>query len=91
MVLKKDGSVWVTGHNMYGQLGDGWTTANRYTFIQAISSGVTSIAAGAFHSMIFKQDGSIWATGWNKHGQLGDCSTASKKTFVKLAPFDNRA
>ena len=38
MVLKQDGSVWATGSNEYGQLGDGTTTI-RLTFVKVVSSG----------------------------------------------------
>ena len=31
LVLKRDGTVWATGYNYYGQLGDG-TNTNKNTF-----------------------------------------------------------
>ena len=33
LVLKEDGSVWATGWNGNGQLGDG-TTIDKYTFVE---------------------------------------------------------
>ena len=39
MVLKQDGSVWATGDNRWGQLGDG-TSGNRKTnFDMVVPSG----------------------------------------------------
>ena len=35
MILKSDGSLWATGNNEDGQLGDG-TTSDRYTPISVI-------------------------------------------------------
>ena len=83
MVAKQDGSVWGTGRNYYGELGDESTT-KRPSFVKVIPSGVKAIAAGFYHSMVLKQDGSLWAVGWNENGQLGDGSAIDKKTFVKV-------
>ena len=86
MVLMQDGSVWATGYNEYGQLGDSSTvSANR--FVKVISGGAKVVAAGAFHSMVLKQDGSVWATGSNQHGQYGDGSRLSSKNFIRLPLF----
>ena len=83
MVLKVDGSVWATGRNQYGQLGDG-SNADRSEFVEVISSEVTEVAAGGFHSMVLKQDGSVWATGWNEYGQLGDGTTTDRSNYVQV-------
>ena len=89
IMLKEDGSVWATGYNNYGQLGDGSTT-NSHFFVLVISDEVKAVAAGAFHSMLLKDDGSIWATGSNKDGQFGDGTTTPKNTFIRLDPFCRR-
>ena len=36
MVLKADGTVWATGDNRYGQLGDG-TTNDKTSFVKVLS------------------------------------------------------
>ena len=82
MVLKKDGTVWATGWNKYGQLGDG-STIDRSNFVK-VSSDAIALAAGECHSMVLKRDGTVWATGWNKNGQLGKASTI-EPTFIKVS------
>ena len=83
MVLKQDGSLWGTGSNKYGQLGDESTT-EKNIFVKVIASGVKAVATVFARTMALKQDGSLWGTGWNDIGQLGDGSTTDKKTFVKV-------
>ena len=90
MMLRADGSLWATGYNLYGQLGDGSTTNSR-VFRLVLPDSVKSVSAGDFHNMIIKQDGSIWATGSNKFGQFGDGTTTSTKRFVKISPFGKGA
>lgn len=79
LFVKSNGSLWVTGRNIEGQLGDGnygiypYNGTNRPQRI--VTSGaqpVTKIAGGFEHSLFLKSDGSLWAMGYNNHGQLGD-------------------
>ena len=75
LFLKRDGSLWAMGNNGEGQLGDGTTDNGTYQTNlpeQIVSSNVTAIAAGLYHSLFLKSGGSMWAMGWNANGQLGD-------------------
>ena len=48
--------------------------ANQFTFNdpqQLLSTGVSAVAAGVYHSLIVKADGSFGAAGQNGRGQLG--------------------
>ena len=83
IVLMEHGSVWGTGRNYNGQLGDG-SKADRSDFVQVMSSGAANVAAGGYHSMVLKQDGSVWATGCNEYGQLGDGSTKNRINYVQM-------
>ena len=57
--LKSDGTVWATGKNEYGQLGDG-TTTQRTNPVQVTNadgtelSGVVGISAGSNHTVYLK-------------------------------------
>jgi alpha-tubulin suppressor-like RCC1 family protein len=82
--LKADGSVWVWGHNQYGQLGRG-DTENRLVPAQAWDAGQwASVSAGYMHAAAFKADGSLWAWGDNRSGQLGDGTTIERHSPVKV-------
>jgi hypothetical protein len=77
LLVKTDGTLWAMGWNASGQLGDG-TTADRSTPVQVAASGttseqlaagVTSVAAGGYHSLFVKADGTLWAAmkpGWSR-------------------------
>ena len=87
MVLTRQGRVWATGWNKYGQLGDG-STNDKTKYIRVVSIGekaiVVAVAAGHIHSIVLKQDGSVWAAGRNYNGQLGDGSRSDRKSFVNV-------
>lgn len=64
-------SLWGTGDNLTGDLGDG-TTTTRYSPVEVVSSGASAVAAGGSYSLFTKSDGSLWAMGTDTSGQLGD-------------------
>ena len=74
MILKTDGSLWTCGSNSFGQLGDTTGAAQEYGSRQIplqVMTGVQSIAAGDYHSLMVKTDGTLWGCGNNSYGQLG--------------------
>jgi alpha-tubulin suppressor-like RCC1 family protein len=79
LLLKTNGSLWATGWDLYGQLGNGaYDTSYPYGVdapVQILSSNVVALAAGGEHSLFLKTNGSLWAMGWNAYGQLGDGTT----------------
>ena len=52
--------------------------------VQIESSGVTTIAAGYYHSLFIKSDGSLWAMGRNTYGGLGDGTTSNRANPVQM-------
>ena len=88
VILKNDGSVWVTGRSSYGQLGLGVNPTDKNTFTQVttnINNDVKQIACGGDCTFILKTDGSLWVTGRSQNGQLGLGSGVSdKNTFTQV-------
>ena len=76
LALTTDGKVYAWGYNEYGQLGlstSGFDAdKDSPTLITALSIiTVSSIAAGAFHSLALTTDEEVYAWGYNYYGQLG--------------------
>lgn len=87
MILKSDQTVWLTGNNDEGQLGNGNET-HQNTWIKAdVPSAKDILAIGTNHgnSYILTVDGKVWASGVNSYGQLGDGSTARSFVFKKIS------
>jgi alpha-tubulin suppressor-like RCC1 family protein len=83
LFLRSDGSLWASGWNEKGQLGDS-TTSDRTTPIRTVSNGVIAAAAGYYHSLYIDDNGALWAMGDNSKGQLGDGTIINRSTPVKI-------
>jgi hypothetical protein len=82
--IKTDGTLWVWGLNLCGQLGDN-TTTSRSSPVREISSSSNwcQIAFGASIASAVKTDGSLWTWGCGIWGQLGDNSTNTRSSPVR--------
>ena len=68
--LHADGTVWASGWNSWGQLGDG-TSTNRNVPTQVLGlTDVVEIAAGCYHSVALKSDGSVWMWGQRQNSNM---------------------
>ncbi len=82
MILKRNDTLWSTGNNAYGQLGNDSTT-NKLNPIQVMTE-VAQVSAGSNHTMVLKKNGELWAFGKNDKGQLGDGSKTNKLKPVQV-------
>ena len=73
LAIKTDGTLWVWGMGLYGQLGTN-TGADFNSPVQTVAGGTNwkSVSAGYFWSAAVKTDGTLWTWGANNYGQLGD-------------------
>ena len=75
--LMDDRTVWATGSNEYGRLGDG-TTVNRSNPVQVVDNlEIHSVELWISQpvsttALFLKSDGTVWSTGYNQYGSLGD-------------------
>lgn len=86
LALLPDGEVMAWGGNESGQLGNG-TEGGRSNLPTAVPnlSGVTRIAAGAFHNLAILGGGSLVAWGYNPDGQLGNGGNLNSPVPVAIA------
>jgi len=91
IALKSDGTVWVWGDNIFGQIGDGTSGVgdNRKSPVQvtALSNSILAVSAGRHHSMaLTKTGGRIYAWGGNDRGQIGNGASDGFLSSPLLVP-----
>lgn len=82
MYLKNDNTLWASGNNSYGELGDG-STNRILTHIQVMSD-VQFVSIGRFHTLVIKVDDTMWGSGYNWMGNLGDGTQEDKHGFIEI-------
>jgi hypothetical protein len=82
---KTDGTVWCWGQNNIGQLGNGTTTANLTTPVQAQGITGASMVATGFHASCASTSTGTYCWGFNASGALGNGNTTDAWTPSLLA------
>jgi alpha-tubulin suppressor-like RCC1 family protein len=77
-LLMKDGTLWASGYNFFGQLGFGNAATDSAVapFTEIKSSGVDfsevqAITGGESFTVIYKNDGTLYGVGVSSYGELG--------------------
>jgi len=88
------GEMLAWGHNAFGELGDK-TEVRKLTPVSVVDtnevplSGVTSIAAGRYHSLAVNSTGKVLTWGYNSSGQLGDGTEIDHMLPIVLAELSD--
>lgn len=83
LMRRTDGTLWGTGNNGKGELGDGTTTLRLSVVPVSNAAGgtfgdVVTIGAGLQNSYAITSDGKAWAWGNNFYQQLGDGTATNR-------------
>jgi len=75
VALKKDGTLWAWGDNLYGQAGGTYERVLLPKEINTTSTSVSvweKVSAGYAHGVAIGRDKTLWSWGSNSDGELGD-------------------
>ena len=78
--LKSDGTLWVWGHNNYGQLGQNSTSVDYSSPVQVPGTQWQQVLADRHNIFATKTDGTLWCWGQNSWGACGQNDTAGRSS-----------
>lgn len=84
LAVKKDGTVWAWGSNLYGELGNGSYTDSNVPMQVSLLTGIMAIAGGGWHGVALKNDGTVWTWGVNTIGELGNGSNTNSNVPAQI-------
>ena len=88
-VLKSDGTVWMTGRNDNGVLGNGTRGVHSSKFVKVkidentYLTNIVKIAAGEYHMLAVTKEGEVYSWGHNGYGQVGINVSTSAEIYAK--------
>lgn len=81
------GAARCWGYNNMGQIGDGTTTERHApVLVSGLTSGVTAVTGGDYHSCAVIGNGDARCWGYNGVGNLGDGTIVNRETPVAVSP-----
>jgi alpha-tubulin suppressor-like RCC1 family protein len=89
LALLTNGTVWIWGTGLHGELGAGATTQSLVPIQVPGLTNITAISSGWKHTLALKSDGTVWAWGLNSHGELGDGTANNQSNAVQVLNLSN--
>ena len=78
--IDASGSLWATGYNIFGQLGDNTTVSKSSPISISFANPIIKVAAGNNTSFALDNVNQVWSWGTNSLGQLGLGDTVNRST-----------
>ncbi len=79
LALRRDGSVWGWGFNLYGQAGPGPKELGTPTRVPGLAA-IVSVETGGASSFAVAASGAVYAWGYNRGGELGVGDHRNRRT-----------
>lgn len=89
--IKKNGTLWAWGANLYGQLGDN-TIVKKSSPVQTVAFGTNWVKAscqGYSVAIALKADGTLWGWGYNGSGELGNNTITNRSSPIQVIGTSN--
>ncbi len=83
-VVYRDGSVWIWGSNLHGQLGNAGTTSSPVPVKLNTLSGIAAVTVGDGFVSVLQNDGRVFSMGANQSGQLGNNTSVKSSIPVQV-------
>ena len=90
--IKTDGTLWIWGSNVNGQLGTNDSVlVHRSSPVQTVAGGTNwkQVSVGSGHTTAIKTDGTLWIWGSNLNGQLGTNDVVNRSSPTQIGANTN--
>jgi alpha-tubulin suppressor-like RCC1 family protein len=87
--IRTDGSLWASGNNHVGQLGNGKTASSKKLIQISAQNDWHKIETGWYHSLALKNNGTLWAWGRNIVGECGIGNKSITRSITQIGLDSN--
>jgi alpha-tubulin suppressor-like RCC1 family protein len=87
--IKTDGTLWASGINTFGQLGNNTRTQYNSPIQVGSLTNWKQVDGGQHHTAAIKTDGTLWTCGYNILGQLGNDTITHYSSPIQVGSLTN--